>query len=409
MTFTHLRPLGAGYEHEQGQEGHDRRGALGMLEGRLLALYTQSDQARATARGTQVATNVPSGAGRVRALMAFHTEQQKKSTAEERVNLEIIRFRQWLFRQHARLMPDGHIDWSRSATRVEYDNDVRRQQMTRVTVRGGLLVTADGKPFDTTKMVTMFSGPGNAIYVMSPDGHLHVSSHSVGYRHHSSLLAGASVAGAGEMCVRQGRIVWISNKSGHYQPPPLNLLQSVVSLTRQGYSDQYVVRCMYADRSQLNFPSIQEFCVHHKFDDSVIESLDVIVAFETSQRESYSYSQPSYSVYNNYTAYSGSKPKTSMPSTYSYTYQPQYSQYSRYKVTDLPDSTPSPTLPPSTYQHYSVPVPFEMGSYTFYAYTPVTAPSSSSPGTYAAYSPPVPLPTPAPTLVMGDYGQYNSI
>src|SRR5262249_40216433 len=49
--------------------------------------------------------------------------------------------------------------------------------------------------------------------------HLHVASHITGQYHHSSLLAGANVACAGEIEIgADGKILWLSNKSGHYKP-----------------------------------------------------------------------------------------------------------------------------------------------------------------------------------------------
>lgn len=442
MTFAHLRPLGKGYSDEQGKEGH-RRDALGSLETLLLKRYAESDKARVFARSTQVATGLPSGAGRVRALAAFHQQQQQKSTAEEKINEQIIRFRQWLHRQHAKLMPDGRIDWSRSVRQVEYDNDIRKQAATRISVQGGLLITGDGKPFDTTRMVTMFSGPGNAIYVMSPDGHFHVSSHSVGYRHHSSLLAGASVGGAGEMCVREGRLVWISNKSGHYHPLPINLLQTLLSLARQGYGAHMRVVCMYADGSQLVFPGPRDFCIHHKFDDEVVKSVDVIAAYEMAQRDAYSaynaYAVSPHSLYGQYTAVT---PRADSGNSYAYhssgytTYNPSgstgtsqsttstssagYGQYTPYfsSYTASPPTTPGATSAPapgpdSLYSQYSAPFTggapaprppspppaLDLSAYQFYAVNPVPTPDSSLPSGYGFYSvslPPAPTPTAAP-------------
>jgi hypothetical protein len=42
----------------------------------------------------------------------------------------------------------------------------------------------------------------------------------VGHTHHSSLLAGAHVAGAGEIDVHDGTLVAMTDRSGHYRPTP---------------------------------------------------------------------------------------------------------------------------------------------------------------------------------------------
>jgi hypothetical protein len=454
MPFKNVLTLDGHYNGEEGTEGV-RRGALGSLETLLLRQYKRSDEARTFGRTTQVASNLPaSGSGRVRALAQFHTQQQGKSTAEEKANLEIVKLRQWLFRQHARIKPDGHIDWSRSVRKVEYDKEVRKQAMTRITVRGGLLVTADGRPFDTTKMVTMFSGPGAAIYVMSVTGDLHVSSHSVGYRHHSSLLAGGTVAGAGELCVRQGRIVWLSNKSGHYLPQPINLLQTIVQLSRAGYPGQYQVNCLYADRTTKSFPNILEFCKAHTFTDDVIGALDAVVAYVDSQGAYNGYNPYSVSphVYAQYTASTARGPRApSVPRTsdgsyvYSGGYQPYKPGYNAYKTTELPmgdygvykttefnvgdynaysssGSSPSgssgsynqystsPFFAPSDYGVYRLSDEVGTGSYNAYAYTPVVPPGSTPPGSYAyngSYTTSSSSSSSSATSTSAGYGAYS--
>ena len=115
---------------------------------------------------------------------------------------------------------------------VHYD-EAQAQPNTRVDFQAGLL-WLQGKPLDTKFMATAFSGPGYAIYVMSRDGHMHLSPHVIGGRHHTSLLAGADVAGAGETQVGAGRLVWLSNKSGHYHPDIHQLLQTLDALQQGG-------------------------------------------------------------------------------------------------------------------------------------------------------------------------------
>jgi hypothetical protein len=50
--------------------------------------------------------------------------------------------------------------------------------------------------------------------------------------HHSSFLAGAPVAAAGEIKVVNGRLVSVSNGSGHYRPPPGYLINFLKALRR---------------------------------------------------------------------------------------------------------------------------------------------------------------------------------
>jgi len=128
------------------------------------------------------------------------------------------------------LTADRSINWalSNANSQVGYDHDLAAQGLTRVRIQAGRLFLDDAhtNPLDTAGMVTHFSGPGRAIYVMSKEGNLHVTSHKIGIRHHTSPLAGQNVAAAGEMAVNAGNLTWLSNKSGHYAPRVEHLLRS---------------------------------------------------------------------------------------------------------------------------------------------------------------------------------------
>jgi hypothetical protein len=238
-----FRTRGIGYQYNgaEGKEGH-RRAALGQLEQHLQGNYQTADRLRSFARGKQVATGLPPiGGGRVKALARFHEKQQSKEVNADKQDARVIRIRQWLHRQNASLTPEGKIIWPKSKRVVVYDHQLAARNLSMITIDGGRLCTANGRPLNTRNMVTHFSGPGCAIYVVSEEGNLHVSSHSVGHRHHSSLLAGGVVAGAGELRVKDGRLNWISNKSGHYQPDVFDLYQTLKLLESQGVQPNFQI------------------------------------------------------------------------------------------------------------------------------------------------------------------------
>jgi hypothetical protein len=168
-------------------------------------------------------------------------ETELKAKVNQAID-KVARYDRWLKRMGATVVSDpnspkfGHVDWGFTTQTVVYDRQLEAQGSTRLRTRGGRLFTDDAcrLPFDTRLMVTANMGPGYAIYVMSQTGNIHASSHAVGYRHHSSLLAGQNVAGAGEMQVRDGQLKWISNKSGHYFPEIELFLQTLHSLTKKG-------------------------------------------------------------------------------------------------------------------------------------------------------------------------------
>jgi hypothetical protein len=90
--------------------------------------------------------------------------------------------------------------------------------------------------FDTTRASSVFAGgEGKAIFVMDHDGNLFASTHQcIGKFHHTSFLAGQPVAAAGEMEVRNGEIVEMSRRSGHYHPSKEQLTQAATHLRSLG-------------------------------------------------------------------------------------------------------------------------------------------------------------------------------
>ena len=119
----------------------------------------------------------------------------------------------------------------------------------RVTVRDGMLWDHAGKPVNagvkapegSTLSFPEGEGPhdrrqwGFAIYALDLDGQLYISFDGQrGRIHHSTFLAGAPVACAGEMIIFDGRVFALNNQSGHYQPPPSALKQLTPILARGG-------------------------------------------------------------------------------------------------------------------------------------------------------------------------------
>jgi hypothetical protein len=230
------------------------------------------------AKGFQVANRSPQStdAKGVRALIAFHDSQQThaKEAQQARFNEEAIRFRTWLSRQGAWFSGASGLNWTKTMRpTVVYDQQLAQQNATKLSVMRGLLFAPDGKPFDTSRMVTCFSGPRYAIYVMSAEGNLHVSSHSVGHRHHSSLLGGAAVAGAGEIQAVNGRITFLSNKSGHYLPGRNQLLAVLGMLQHRGVSLDFQVSFFQASVQphDKRYGSVDAFMKDNQLDDASID------------------------------------------------------------------------------------------------------------------------------------------
>jgi hypothetical protein len=74
-----------------------------------------------------------------------------------------------------------------------------------------------------------------AIWVMDPTGRLYVSSTpQPGMFNHSSFLGGGSVICAGEIIIEDGKIKFINNRSGHYEPEDETLDNAIAKLLEQG-------------------------------------------------------------------------------------------------------------------------------------------------------------------------------
>lgn len=278
MQHYLLTEVGHEYTGEVGTQGHDRAGALEWLESQLAALIKSSNALRKRAAAGPLVASPKPNRGFVDSLRKYHENQISNVGALERANAEIIKYRQWLFRMQAILTPAGKIIWPKSCTKVAYDNDLQKE-FTKLSIVGGQFFTHDRKPFDTRRMVTAMMGPGYCIYVMSAEGNLHVSSHSVGHRHHSSLLGGSMVAGAGELKVTTGRLEYLSNKSGHYRPDFFQFVQTLGQLYVSGVPPTFRVNFFDASGPK-DYDNVESFLAANNFDNTNYEWMRMFYAYQ---------------------------------------------------------------------------------------------------------------------------------
>jgi hypothetical protein len=239
MRYKYLSERGDHYEYEEGTQGH--RASTMTFDAIASNLRQAIIDLRNLLAGPAPINSTPvvSTSKSVKDLAAFHQQKQNQhasqaAVAEARKKVDF--FRKWLSLQGVTADKDGNITSSNiQALVVVYDHALAAQGLTQIHFHGGRLFTdaTYRNTLDTSKMVTHFSGPGKAIYVLSQSGNLHVASHVVGNRHHSSLLAGGNVACAGELEVVQGNLRWLSNKSGHYRPKIEHLLQVLHQLQKR--------------------------------------------------------------------------------------------------------------------------------------------------------------------------------
>ena len=105
-------------------------------------------------------------------------------------------------------------------SQVVYLNEAQRAEY-ELKVKDGKIYDAAGDLFDTSDAESLHSDEyGFAIFVMDEAGRLFASQrHEQGRFHHSSLVAGAPVAAAGEIMVKDGVLKKLTDRSGHYRPP----------------------------------------------------------------------------------------------------------------------------------------------------------------------------------------------
>lgn len=82
----------------------------------------------------------------------------------------------------------------------------------------------------------------NAFYVYVPQSNQKGAITDI--YHHSSFTAGGNVYSAGAITVKDGKIVKIKNKSGHYKPSPKHLQQTVSVVPEKYFSNDAVISCI---------------------------------------------------------------------------------------------------------------------------------------------------------------------
>ncbi len=96
--------------------------------------------------------------------------------------------------------------------------NAERREASQVTIREGRVFDANGAPVPNTQ-----SDHDNQIgYVMDQDGFFYLFD---GYAdptlRHSSIFAGKDVAGAGDLVIEKGKIIYVDAGSDHYHTKPL--------------------------------------------------------------------------------------------------------------------------------------------------------------------------------------------
>lgn len=93
------------------------------------------------------------------------------------------------------------------------------------TSSGGLVLSSPVEGVPSTQML---------MYAMTESGRFYVYPTKAMKHQHSTFLAGEPVAAAGMIIIRDGKVAYIDNVSGHYLPNPLHLAQAIHALQLKG-------------------------------------------------------------------------------------------------------------------------------------------------------------------------------
>lgn len=104
----------------------------------------------------------------------------------------------------------------------------------RVHIYQGLFYQ-HGKPFDTSAFIA-HEKAGYAAFTLNANGELSVFQHEGNLikTKHSSMNSGSPVVGAGELVIKNGKLITINTYSGHYQPTLFNVYRTLQHFADKG-------------------------------------------------------------------------------------------------------------------------------------------------------------------------------
>jgi hypothetical protein len=123
----------------------------------------------------------------------------------------------------------------------------------KVKVQDGLFMR-DGKLFDTS-MMRAHGKYEYAAFTLNMKGKLSVFEHQFGRDNitHSTMNAGEPVIGAGELIIKDGKLVGLNTFSGHYNPTVFNVYRTLTYFESQGIDTSQTVLYTYKNPTEYGF------------------------------------------------------------------------------------------------------------------------------------------------------------
>ncbi len=167
--------------------------------------------------------------GEIRASVRDHTRrwEEVRAALNAAVGVAAVQSLTPTFARHCLNLGAGGVKYLRSA---------RDREPYEYVLVGGRLVKKShpDQLLSTCGMRTHERKGGWAIFVVAPSGAIFTNSHTVGRFHHSSFLAGGPIKAAGEWLVKDGKILAISDKTGHYKNGAAHLAAFLAQLHAGG-------------------------------------------------------------------------------------------------------------------------------------------------------------------------------
>lgn len=114
--------------------------------------------------------------------------------------------------------------------------DVEQRDMMRILIRKGKFVTPEGELFDTNTSISKFK-KGFAAFTLNVNGEISVFQHrlqEVNGVAHSSMNSAMPVFCAGDVKIENGKLLTITDRSGHYAPSLYNIYNALNYFKKRG-------------------------------------------------------------------------------------------------------------------------------------------------------------------------------
>jgi len=127
------------------------------------------------------------------------------------------------FKEGTRDISDFQVRYLSNEERAQHRVEFRKEGKDTI-------LYYQGTPLNTELFETE-AGTGRAIFVIGPDHELYAGNHEYFKFHHTSFFGGRPVIGAGEVITDpNGKLIAITDKSGHYKPNKKQLWDSLAFL-----------------------------------------------------------------------------------------------------------------------------------------------------------------------------------